>query len=421
MTPGSFESVIAQLCTYIPNPADPRIRKPLTAGAAAPVFLCYYGHAVLVLLDVHKTFPFELALLPMTLWLAYRTAVDYDFAAGLVPALGVHDYQRIVAFNYAYVIGMMVMGLRSIEWTFARESFKRYRDVHGKMELRSSHGFYLFSDALALLFNQRGNGWSWSQTRDSFKTPRNPDPPPSVFSLISTLATRFFIFDIAHYLIQFMYPQLDTAKGDTIYDASLPLHFQALKILFINICAGIVVWSAVDVLYLATAIPSCLFLGYSTSAWPPISNRPWLSESLADFWGRRWHQSFRQIFLAIGYRPFYRYLGNAGGVFGAFAVSALLHDLGMWGSGRGTEFWSVGGFFLMMGVGAVLEGLWERATGRKVCGSLGWAWTMAWVLWWAQFMVDAWARRGFVGTDFVSQKYRPGKWAVKLLLEHITM
>ncbi|KAA1467709.1 hypothetical protein DENSPDRAFT_793210 [Dentipellis sp. KUC8613] len=415
------DTLTAQLWKYIPNPPDPRIREPLTASATAPVLLCYYVHAVLVLLDVRKTFPFRIALLPVTLWFAYRTAVDYDFAAGLAPALGVQNYQRIVAFNYAYVIGMMVMGLRSIEWTFASDSFKRYRDVQGKIELRSSHGYHLFSDALALLFNQRGDGWSWSQTRNNYEKPRNARPPPSILSLVSTLATRFFIFDVAHYLIQYMYPQLDTAKGDTIYDASLPLHLQVLKILFINICAGVVVWSAVDVLYLATAIPSCLFLGYSTSAWPPISDRPWRSESLAEFWGRRWHQSFRQVFLAIGYRPCQRYFGKAGGVFGAFAVSAVLHDWGMWGLGRGTEFKAVGGFFVMMGVGAVLEGFWERMTGRKVRGVFGWMWTMVWILWWAQFMIDAWARRGFVGTDFVSQKYRPGRWAVNLLLERITM
>ncbi|KAA1467708.1 hypothetical protein DENSPDRAFT_869244, partial [Dentipellis sp. KUC8613] len=350
-----------------------------------------------MLLDDRKAFPFKLALLPITLWLAYRTAVDYDIAAGLAPALGEYDHQRLGAFAYSYIIGMMVIGLRSIEWTFTRDSFRRYRDIHGKVELRNSSGVGLFTDALELLFNLRGIGWSWTQTRDSSKT-SGSSAPPSIAGLITTLATRFFIFDIAQSLIQLMYPQLDTAKGGTIYDASLPSYVQFFKIVFVNICAGCLVWSGIDVIHLTVAIPSCLFLGYSTSEWPLISDRPWLSESVAEFWGKRWHQSYRRIFLVIGYRPLRRYFGRAGGVLGAFAVSALLHDLGMWGIGRGIEPWSVGGFFLMMGVGAVLEGIWENVMGRK-------------------FMIDAWARRGFMGTHFVSPKYRPGKWAANLLLD----
>jgi hypothetical protein len=41
---------------------------------------------------------------------------------------------------------------------------------------------------------------------------------------------------------------------------------------------------------------------------------------------------------------------------GAFAVSAILHHIGLRGSGNGTEFVTSGGFFLLMSVGAVIEG-----------------------------------------------------------------
>lgn len=92
---------------------------------------------------------------------------------------------------------------------------------------------------------------------------------------------------------------------------------------------------------------------------------------------------------------------------GAFFWSAILHDFGMWGMGRGTEFWSVGGFFLLMGVGCVLEASFKKVTGLKVGGWLGWLWTVIWMAVWGNLMVDAWARRGLFGSKFMPDGYMP--------------
>jgi hypothetical protein len=59
---------------------------------------------------------------------------------------------------------------------------------------------------------------------------------------------------------------------------------------------------------------------------------------------------------------------------GAFAVSAFVHHLGLWGVRNGAEFATAGGFFLLVGVGALIEGL-------KVGALLGWAW-MIWTTPW---------------------------------------
>jgi hypothetical protein len=48
----------------------------------------------------------------------------------------------------------------------------------------------------------------------------------------------------------------------------------------------------------------------------------------------------------------------------------------MWGLGQGTEFRSVGGFFLLIGVGAALEHGFKEVTGLCVGGLCGRAWTM---------------------------------------------
>ena len=53
---------------------------------------------------------------------------------------------------------------------------------------------------------------------------------------------------------------------------------------------------------------------------------------------------------------------------GAFAVSALIHDLEMWGLRWGTEFHTAGGFFLLMGIGVALEHRFKGLTGRQVGG-----------------------------------------------------
>ena len=122
------------------------------------------------------------------------------------------------------------------------------------------------------------------------------------------------------------------------------------------------------------------------------------------------------MFVVFGFQPGWALLGRAGAVVGAFAVSGVLHDLGMWGLGRGTEFSTVGGFFLLMGVGSALEHGFKEVTGRRVGGLCGWAWTMVWTIGWGTLLIDAWARRGMIATDFFPDRLRPGKSLVDALI-----
>lgn len=94
---------------------------------------------------------------------------------------------------------------------------------------------------------------------------------------------------------------------------------------------------------------------------------------------------------------------------GAFLWSAVLHDWGLWGTGRGTDFWNVGGFFLMMGVGCVMEALFKKATGVAVGGWAGWLWTMSWVVGWGNILVDGYVRKGLLASNFIPQKYMPSQ------------
>jgi hypothetical protein len=141
-----------------------------------------------------------------------------------------------------------------------------------------------------------------------------------------------------------------------------------------------------------------------------------MSTSIREFWSFRWHQFARRVFTVFGARPGGKLFGKPGAVMGAFAVSAFLHHLGLWAVGNGTEFASAGGFFLLMGIGVVMEGAFTRATGLRVQGWLGWAWTTVWMIMGGTFMIDGWARHGVLATDFLPNGFRPGKAVVDAII-----
>src|SRR6266568_3110396 len=86
----------------------------------------------------------------------------------------------------------------------------------------------------------------------------------------------------------------------------------------------------------------------------PFMNKPLGSESLAEFWGRRWNTAFRDLTHRFLFRPLTRRLGVPAGVAVGFLFSGLVHDLVIsWPAGGG---W--GGptsFFAIQGVGILVE------------------------------------------------------------------
>jgi Membrane bound O-acyl transferase family len=308
------------------------------------------------------------------------------------------------------------MALRSVVWTFAKKPLRRYNPPpegqHTAPVERPSSILNVLLDALDLIFNLRGIGWSWSH--EPF--PETSTRSTSIPVILAKLLIKLLVLDVSLYLMQHFRPSVDGPAGDTIFDPTLSMVPRWAWAVFFTLCGAVVVYATVDTLYHIATLIGRIALRQSSWQWPPISNRPWMSTSIRELWGFRWHQMFRYAFVTFGSRPGGALLGRAGALMGAFAMSAVLHYVSMWGVGQGTEFRTAGGFFLLMGIGATLEHAFKVVTGRRVGGIWGWMWTMVWTTAWGTLLIDAWVRRGMRATDPALDGSRPGKLIIDAII-----
>ncbi|QRV81937.1 membrane bound O-acyl transferase family protein [Ceratobasidium sp. AG-Ba] len=213
------------------------------------------------------------------------------------------------------------------------------------------------------------------------------------------------------------------------------------------------------------------------SEWPPLFDNPSQSTSLNEFWAKRWQGTPRRGFLVAGANPGRKVGGHVGQmlgklvgafstsdtnaqkrearmrvlgsrigyVMGAFLVSGLVHDLGMWGMGQGTDFRRVTGYFLIQGVGVIVERVLgldkliestsQKQTSMKENASTAngdghpsvrrgnppskvspnlnrWLmklWVFMWVVVPGTMMIEAWLKRGFDMITLVPSAYSPSR------------
>jgi hypothetical protein len=87
------------------------------------------------------------------------------------------------------------------------------------------------------------------------------------------------------------------------------------------------------------------------------------ARGVADFWSRRWNVGYSQMMQRVVGRPIESVLGREAGIFGAFLVSGLLHEVAITlpvnsGYGLPTAFFAGHGFLVL------LEGKLGRPLGR---------------------------------------------------------
>ncbi len=93
-----------QIYAYIPSIPDASLRKELTLADLAPVILCYYAHAIMAILP--GTFWLRVALLPVSEWLVWNTAVTLDFSQYLASTFGLSNPLRISFLNFMFVVSV---------------------------------------------------------------------------------------------------------------------------------------------------------------------------------------------------------------------------------------------------------------------------------------------------------------------------
>lgn len=310
---------------------------------------------------------------------------------------------------------MFIIGLRVFDWTFINKPLRRYesskQDQDTPIERRLSASTVI-PDAFDLLTNQRGIGWSWTQN----PFPRKNTQSPSIALLFSKTLLKLTVFDASGYIIQWACPAVNSPKGGSIFDPSLTFVPRITLAAFCCICGGVWTYAMVDSLYHIFTLIGRIVLRQPASAWPRFFHRPWMSTSIQEFWSFRWHQMFRHIFIAFGARPGGALFGKPGAFMGAFAVSAILHHIGLWGTENGMEFVTVGGFYLLMGVGTVIEEGFKSVTGLQVRGWLGWSWTMLWTILCGMFMIDGLARHAAFAAEYFPDGFRPGRVVVDAII-----
>lgn len=305
---------------------------------------------------------------------------------------------------------MFLITARALSWALARKPLVR------QLRPVSSTPSTLL-DAFDLVTNFRGYGWDWSRGVYIPRETRPSNRSRFIFHTILSAATHTFAFGILNTAIgSFSSASFGTLSGGgSIFDESLPSCLRYLRSSVISIFAFLWNYTAIQILYDLFTIVGVLILGQELTRWPPSFDAPWRATSLTDFWGRRWHQWFRHIFLTLGGYPLSFILGRPGIVIGAFLTSAVHHHIQLTALNNDSEFWRMLIGFGMMGLGIIIEDIFKDVTGREVHGLSGWVWTMGWNLLWGNVIIEGYTRAGL----FRSLTFIDSVTPVRVLVEYL--
>ncbi|KAG9126539.1 hypothetical protein FRC07_003080 [Ceratobasidium sp. 392] len=433
--------------TLVPAPHD---RVPLTWTNSPLVILPIAPLLVLSFLARRpRTHLLRLAILPFAVWSTLIAAYAYEWTN---PVYNVY--------NFASGLWGMFALVKAVEFACAPRGRLKVNEIapgvlrhpvgngiaHPIRETSSPKSSGLrpyirdgFLDACELLSSMRGVGWDYGTGTDIYIPPEHRPLERSAFlrSTLRSTLVHFLLLDAIDTGFKLV-PGVSSPSGGSIFLPNLSLVPRALMSTALHFATGVAFIAGFTMVYgILTLI--CVGWGQSPSAWPPVMEDPWLTTSLHDFWGRRWHQLLRQTFFIGGGYPLSFVFGRAIGIFfgkrasrtaelaglvlGAFTASGLFHMFAMYAMGRGIE-WRVVTFFSAQAVGLALERVWKATTGRRVDGWWGRIWAYAWVIIGGQWCLDAWHRRGLGGGMVIPPFLSPTRLnsianVVKAGLEHI--
>lgn len=100
----------------------------------------------------------------------------------------------------------------------------------------------------------------------------------------------------------------------------------------------------------------------------PVMQNPLRSNSLAEFWGRRWNTAFHELATRFTFQPLRQKVGQAGATLLVFLVSGLIHELVITIPAHG-GYGLPTGYFLLQGLGVAGE---RTRLGRRLGLARGW-------------------------------------------------
>ncbi|PBK90254.1 hypothetical protein ARMGADRAFT_969554 [Armillaria gallica] len=371
----SWQRIWTQVASLSLAPVPPYARSALTTRTflttLLPAFLSYYLAARLAING--RAISTRVAFLPIALYTTYKSATSLDLAPG-------EENVRDRYFNDVLVLSMALCSSRIVTWTFTPVPPCRL-------------GLSSPSSPLQLCLSLRGYGWNWGLPKS--RAPREWRPTSSVTRfVIATVFSVFFhtiLYDIVLIHIEYVAPGTwQSPWGAPILP---PSGYPNLKTTYISFLSFFLIYTSVQIIYDVSTLVGIAIFWQPPSEWPPLYDNVFCSTSLAQFWGHRYHQLFRQTFsgpLALLPLPEYVQL------FGAFLMSGVFHCFGVWGYGNGAHWWPMGGFFVVNALGIGLENVWSYVFGTKVGGMAGKVWTVLWLAVWGNWLFDEYSTKGMI-------------------------
>ncbi|KAK0452706.1 hypothetical protein EV421DRAFT_924466 [Armillaria borealis] len=364
-----------QLASLSLAPVPPDARSALTTRTflttLLPAFLSYYLAARLVISG--RTISTRIAFLPIALYTTYKCATSLDLAPG-------EENVRDRYFNDVLVLSMALCSSRIVTWTFTPTPPCR-------LDLPSP------SSPLQLCLSLRGYGWNWGLPKS--RAPREWRPTSSVTRfIIATVLSALFhtiLYDVVLIHIEYIAPGTwQSPWGAPILP---PSGYPNLKTTYISFLSFFLIYTSVQIIYDASTLVGVTIFRQTPGEWPPLYDSVLLSTSLAQFWGHRYHQLFRQTFTgSLALLPLPEYVQ----LFGAFLMSGVFHCCGVWGYDNGAHWWPMGGFFVANALGIWLERVWWYLFGKKVGGVAGKVWTVLWLAGWGNWLFDEYSTKGMI-------------------------
>lgn len=289
---------------------------------------------------------------------------------------------------------LIVLALRCIIWGTTSTPYYRVSSTRPPEQTPATLYDCLWF-ACELLYNFRGIGWS-------FGLPIKPQKQTNSEFLRATY--RRLLINATVFLTSL---ELLALLKDSPYFEMFP--FCYLK----GVLAMPFFWVTIDSVGCLSRFVAVIF-NLDKNEYPFFIDSAHKSTSLIEFWSRRWHSCLRHTLIEAGARPAYLFMrfidksylngttnemAKAAGILGAFFMSGLVHEFGLWFSTHLDWSFRTTTFFLAQGVGILLERGFTRMTGRRVGGWQGWTFFVVWLLFWLRPMIDACIEHGMINLD----------------------